>query len=214
MKKRWIALLLMTSGAFLTYVAYTQWDISIAYTCRGLSRSVLDVAEMITKAGDSKWYFMLFVPAFLLFRFILKNKNWSMKMLFLLIAISASGLANTLVKWIAGRNRPINLFNHGFFGFDYFETIYELNSFPSGHALIPFALATALSILFPRFGSLAFIPATVIALSRVVITAHYVSDVIAGAVIGMVCTLAVKYYFDRFNVDLASGSASGSEVSA
>ncbi len=210
MKKKWIALLLVTSGAFLTYVAYTQWDISIAYTCRGLSRSVLDVAEMITKAGDSKWYFMLFVPAFLLFRFILKNKNWSMKMLFLVMAISASGLVNMMIKWTAGRNRPINLFNHGLFGFNFFEVGYELNSFPSGHAVTAFSLAAALSILFPRFGFLAFIPATAIALSRVVITAHYVSDVIAGAVIGMVCTLAVKYYFDRFNVDLASGS----EVSA
>lgn len=129
-----------------------------------------------------------------------------MKMLFLLIAISASGLMNTLIKWIAGRNRPVNLFNHGLFGFDFFETVYELNSFPSGHALIPFSLATALSILFPRFGFLAFVPATAIALSRVVITVHYLSDVIAGAVIGVVCTLSVKYYFDRYKIELTTGA--------
>src|SRR5665647_278065 len=111
-----MAFLLMISGVFLTYVAYTQWDISVAYTCRGLSRSVLDIAEVITNAGDSKWYFILFVPAFLLSRFILKNKNWSMKMLFLVVTISASGLINALIKWIVGRNRPINLFNQGLFG--------------------------------------------------------------------------------------------------
>lgn len=129
-----------------------------------------------------------------------------MKMLFLVIAISASGLMNTLIKWIAGRNRPINLFNHGLFGFDFFEVGYELNSFPSGHALIPFSLAAALSILFPRFGFLAFVPAAAIALSRVAITAHYLSDVIAGAVIGVVCTLMVKYYFDRFKIELTPGA--------
>ena len=206
MKQRWMAFLLIISGVFLTYVAYTQWDISVAYTCRGLSRSVLDIAEIITTAGDSKWYFILFVPAFLIFYFILKNKNWSMKMLFLVIAISASGLINILIKWIAGRNRPINLFNHGLFGFDYFRASYELNSFPSGHSVTAFSLAAALSILFPRFGVLAFIPATAIALSRVIITSHYVSDIIAGALIGTVCTLAVKYYFDRFKIELAPRS--------
>lgn len=196
----------MIAGAFLTYVAYTLWDISLAYACRGLSRSVLDIAEIITTAGDSKWYFILFVPAFLVFRFIVKNKTWAMKMLFLVISISASGIINMLIKWIAGRNRPINLFNHGLYGFNYLEVVHESTSFPSGHALTVFSLAAALSILFPRIGFLAFIPAIVIALSRVVITAHYLSDVIAGAMIGTICTLAVKYYFDRFKIELAPRS--------
>lgn len=206
MKKRWTALLLIISGTFLTYVAYTQWDVCVAYYCRNLSRSVLDIGEIITTLGDSKWYFMMLVPAFLIFYFIVKNKNRYMKILFLLVAISASGLVNTLIKWVAGRNRPINLFDHGLFGFDYFEAIYELNSFPSGHTVTVFSLAAALSMLFPRFGFLAFIPAVVIALSRVIITSHFVSDVIAGAVVGILCALAVKYYFDRFEVELRTRS--------
>lgn len=206
MKKRWIALLVIISGAFLACFSYSQWDIPVAYACRGLSRSVLDMAEIITAAGDSKWYFILFVPTFIFFRFVNNNRAWAMKMLFLVLAISASGLMNTLIKWIAGRNRPINLFNHGLFGFDFFETVYELNSFPSGHALIPFSLATALSILFPRVGFLAFLPAAAIASSRVLLTSHFVSDVIAGAVIGVVCTLVVKYYFDRFKIELTPGA--------
>jgi membrane-associated phospholipid phosphatase len=202
LKKRWIALLVITSGAFLAYFSYIRWDIPAAYACHGLSRSVLDIAEMVTTAGDSKWYFMVFVPAFVFFRFVKKNKVWAMKMLFLIISISASGLMNTLIKWIAGRNRPINLFNHGLFGFDFFKIGYELNSFPSGHSVTVFSLAAALSILFPRFGYLAFVPAAVIASSRVLLTSHYVSDVIAGAAIGMVCTLPVKYYFDRYKIEL------------
>jgi membrane-associated phospholipid phosphatase len=148
----------------------------------------------------------LFVPAFFIFRFILKNKNWSMKMLFLVITLSASGLINMLIKWIAGRNRPINLLNQGLFGFNFFEVMYETTSFPSGHTVTAFSLAVAMSILFPRFGVLAFIPATAIALSRVVITSHYVSDVITGAAVGAVCTLAVKYYFDRFKIEIVPGS--------
>lgn len=202
MKKRWIALLIATAGVCLAWMAYIQWDIPVAYYCHGLSRPVLDIAEIITNAGDSKWYFILFVPAFLIFWFIVKNKTGSMKILFLVVAITASGLISTLIKWMAGRNRPINLFDQGVFGFNFFEVGYELNSFPSGHAVTAFSLATALYILFPRFGILAFIPAIAIALSRVAITSHYLSDVIAGAVVGTVCTLIVKYYFDRFGVGL------------
>lgn len=202
MNKRWIALLIVTAGLCLTGIAYSQWDIPVAYYCRGLSQPVLDIAQMITTAGDSKWYFILFVPAFLIFWFLLKNKTWAMKMLFLVVNIAASGLVSTLIKWIAGRNRPINLFNHGLFGFNFFEVGYELNSFPSGHAVTVFSLAAALWILFPRVGILAFIPAIAIALSRVMITSHYVSDTIAGAIVGSVCALAVKNYFDRFGVQL------------
>lgn len=204
LKKRWIALLVAASGAFLACFSYSRWDIQIAYACRGLGRPVLDLAEIITTAGDSKWYFILFTPAFIVFKFLLKKKDWAMKALFLVVALSASGLLNMLIKWIAGRNRPVNLFNQGAFGFNFFEVGYELNSFPSGHAATVFSLAAALSILFPRSGFLAFIPATAIALSRVVITSHYVSDVIAGAVVGTVCTLAVKYFFDRFETELGS----------
>ncbi|MRR15814.1 MAG: phosphatase PAP2 family protein [Deltaproteobacteria bacterium] len=202
MKKRWIALLIVTAGIVLCLIAYIRWDIPVAFYCHALNRSVIDIAEMITTAGESKWYFMLFVPLFLIFRVVLKNKDRAMKILFLIIALSASGLVSTLIKWIAGRSRPIELFNRKAFGFNFFEVGYELNSFPSGHAVTVFSLAAALYILFPRFGILAFIPAVAIALSRVVITSHYVSDVIGGAVVGTVCTLIVKYYFDRFGVRL------------
>jgi len=34
------------------------------------------------------------------------------------------------------------------------------------------------------------------------LTAHYLSDVIAGAVVGIICSLGVKYLFDRLYVEL------------
>lgn len=206
MKKRWIAIALIVSGAALAGVAYVCWDIPIVHFCRGLGRPVLDATEWITMAGESRWYFMIFVPALLIFWLIAKNKKWTIRMFFLLVCISASGLINLLLKWIAGRNRPVNLFDHGLFGFDFFETGYALNSFPSGHSVTVFSLAAALTILFPRFGAWAFLPAAVIGASRVMLTSHYVSDVMAGAVVGVVCTLGVKYFFDRAGADLDSGT--------
>lgn len=201
MKKKWIALTVVPA-AVLICISYFFWDIPVALYCHHLNRSVLDIAEIVTKAGESKWYFMIFVPLFLLFRFVLKNKNQAMRMLFLVLAISASGIVNTIIKWVAGRNRPINLFNYDFYGFNFFEVIYESTSFPSGHALTVFSLAAAVSILYPRTRFVVFPAALVIALSRVILTSHFLSDIMAGAVLGTICTLTVKYLFDRYKVEL------------
>jgi membrane-associated phospholipid phosphatase len=204
MKKRWIALLVFLLSALFTAVSYIIWDIPLAYYSRELSNSVLNIAQIITVLGESRWYYILFIPAYLLFRFAWKNKLWSMRVFFLFITISASGIFNMLIKWIAGRHRPINLFNNGLFGFDFFHVIYELTSFPSGHAITAFSLAAALSFLSPRWSIVAFIAATLIAVSRVIITSHYLGDVIGGAGIGILCTLAVKYFFDRNKIQLES----------
>lgn len=194
---------MIATGTVFICISYNLWDIPVALYCRNLSPSIRDVAEIVTKAGESKWYFIIFVPLFLLFRFILKNKDQAMRMLFLVLAISASGIVNTIIKWAAGRNRPINLFNYDFYGFNFFEVIYESTSFPSGHALTVFSLAAALSILYPRTRFIVFPAAIIIALSRVVLTSHFLSDIMAGAVLGTICTLVVKYFFDRYRVELS-----------
>ena len=203
MKKRWISAIIFLISSVLAAVSYNYWDVPLAYYCKELSRSVLDIAEIVTITGESRWYYILFVPAYIVLRFVLKNKLWSMRILFLFISISASGLINMLIKWLAGRNRPVNLFNSGLFGFDLFRMLYESTSFPSGHAVTAFTLAAAISILFPRWSIPAFAAAVTIGASRIIITSHYLSDVLAGAGIGMLCTLAVKYFFDRYNVKLA-----------
>src|SRR5450759_2411211 len=202
MKKRWIALLVFFLSALFTFVSYFNWDIPLAYYSRGLSNSVLNIAQIITVLGESRWYYILFIPAYLLFRFACKNKLWSMRILFLFTAIIASGLISTLIKWIAGRHRPINLFNNGLFGFNFFRVGYELASFPSGHSVTSFTLAAAISFLSPRWSIVAFISALLIAMSRVMINSHYLGDVIGGAGIGILCTLAVKYFFDRNKIQL------------
>lgn len=202
MKKRWIATVIFFFCSILTVISYSFWDIPLAYYCRKLSYSVLSFAQMVTIAGESQWYYLLFVPAYVVLHFIAKNKLWSVRILFLFITLSASGLINTLIKWIAGRNRPVNLFIYDRFGFDFFRMIHESTSFPSGHTVTAFTLATAISILFPRWSIPAFAAAVAIGLSRIMITSHYLSDVFAGAGVGILCTLAVKYIFDRYNLEL------------
>jgi membrane-associated phospholipid phosphatase len=63
-------------------------------------------------------------------------------------------------------------------------------------------LAAAVSILFPRAGIAAFIIAISIGITRIILTSHYLSDVIAGAGIGILSAMILKYYFDRRKIEL------------
>lgn len=64
--------------------------------------------------------------------------------------------------------------------------------FPSGEATAAFALATVLSLLYPRVAPFAYAAAVLAALARILAGAHYISDVTAGAVIG---TLTATWVF-------------------
>lgn len=64
-------------------------------------------------------------------------------------------------------------------------------SFPSGHAGSSFAAATVLYLRFPGWpGKLAMALAVLMAFTRVYFTVHYFSDVLAGALLGVLCALA------------------------
>lgn len=58
------------------------------------------------------------------------------------------------------------------------------NSFPSGHASNNFALATVAALFYRRRGWLVYIPAALVAYSRVYVGSHWPSDVLISALIG------------------------------
>jgi undecaprenyl-diphosphatase len=58
-------------------------------------------------------------------------------------------------------------------------------SFPSGHAMNAFALATVLGLAFPWAASLLALVAASVAASRVVLGLHFLSDVVAGSGLGV-----------------------------
>ena len=64
-------------------------------------------------------------------------------------------------------------------------------SFPSGHATVAFACATALALAVPRLAPPLFVLAALIAWSRVYVGVHYPLDVLAGAVLGVALAFAV-----------------------
>jgi membrane-associated phospholipid phosphatase len=88
------------------------------------------------------------------------------------------------------------LFEHNLYGMHFFSSEWLLNSTPSGHSLRAFSVFTALSLLYRRFTVVFISVAVLIGASRVVVTAHYPSDVVFGAFIGIfTAAWTYKYFF-------------------
>lgn len=111
------------------------------------------------------------------------------------MAIFTTGILKVLI----GRSRPV-LFDA--LGNTYFEpgTIeHVFNSMPSGHTAASFAGLVMIGMLFPKIKWATWTLAVIIGFSRIYVGAHWTSDVVLGAFIGMLCADIVKYYLKRIN---------------
>jgi undecaprenyl-diphosphatase len=131
----------------------------------------------------------LFVIAIALVLAIFHRRRWRAA-LPLLLAGPLVGLGYLLLKWTVGRRRPVIVaapfdfhpFARGLGGLIHAESGL---SFPSGHAAMAFATATCLSAALPRWAPAFFLVAFAVAAERVLENAHYLSDVVAGAGVGI-----------------------------
>lgn len=121
---------------------------------------------------------------------------------FLFLSMAVSGIAGNIIKMLVGRTRPAALFDSNVYDFVPMTRAYLTNSFPSGHSQASFAAMTALALIFPRY-DIAFIAvALLVALSRVLTTVHFLSDVVAGAWLGTMVTLALHSLLTWRGIDV------------
>jgi len=114
---------------------------------------------------------------------------------YVFLAVLVPVLAGEVLKGMIGRGRPFVGGGANPFNFSTFSWNEAYSSLPSGHATTAFALAFAVSALFPQLRPLMFMYAVAIAISRLVLLAHHPSDVVGGAMLGMIGALAVRYWF-------------------
>lgn len=113
--------------------------------------------------------------------------------------LGATYLATVIIKMAVARPRPLT-YNRQFDKAERFAGSARL-SFPSGHASLAFASASVLSVMLAeRFGdragvvagvTSAYLVATTVAVLRVVGGKHFVTDVVAGAVLGIAMGLTI-----------------------
>lgn len=157
--------------------------------------------QFVTDLGLAPWFLVPLGGALLVIALItspsltrmsqLVLASLSVRLGFLFLAIAVPGLVVTIVKRIVGRARPVAAGEDAFL-YKFFLWRVEYASFPSGHATTAFAAAVAFGVLWPKLRPLFWTYAIAIALSRVFVTAHHPSDVVAGAIAGTVGALLVR----------------------
>jgi membrane-associated phospholipid phosphatase len=98
-------------------------------------------------------------------------------------AVAYSGIACLTLKAAFGRARPWQ--REGPYAFAGPSINEDYNSMPSGHSATAFALATVLAKQYPEYKYVFYACASLIAVSRVYVHAHWPSDVLVGAALGV-----------------------------
>lgn len=177
------------------------WAVSQA---RRLPYSFLVAANRFTDLGKAGWF--LWPIGIVLVALLAADRPsgprfprlvigaWAVRLSFVFIAIGLPGLFDTVIKRLIGRSRP---FVDGLDVWAYHPLNWhpKFASFPSGHSAAAFAALVAIGTIFPQARALLWIYAILIGISRVVVTAHYPSDVIGGAIVGAVGAMLVRHWF-------------------
>jgi membrane-associated phospholipid phosphatase len=214
--KGWITVAAL--AAILIVVAGSMWlfDALLIGEARLLPKRVIATFEWITWFGNSGWF--LWPTGILLL--IIAASPWSklprmsqgvlaaivVRTGFIFLAIGLPALFVTIAKRFFGRARPYVWEVTDPYSYSPFIWKASYASFPSGHATNAFAAAIAIGALWPRARLPMWIFALVIAISRVVVNAHFPSDIIVGAVVGVVGALLVRGWFAARHLGFTVGS--------
>ena len=111
------------------------------------------------------------------------------------VGVGLPSLIADLVKHLIGRSRPVVFDQVGILGFHPIINDFGFQSWPSGHTTTAFGLAMVIGFLSPKWFGLGLLYAFAVAASRLVLGAHYPTDVLSGAVLGSLGAYAVRNYF-------------------
>jgi len=179
-----------------------------------LPRWIISAFDDITDFGKSGWFLW---PLGLLFLALAALPpmltSFSQRVLaaimvrigFLFTAIAVPSLFVTIIKRLIGRARPLVGGSLDPLLYSPFVWRADYAGMPSGHATTAFAVLVAFGTLWPRSRTLWLTYALLIAISRVVVTAHYPSDVLAGALVGIGGAIMVRHYFAQRRLGFAIG---------
>lgn len=210
--QRWI----VVPAIFLSLAAIALFtvDLSIARACapRNWNDEVHRFLRTIEPFGT------IFGQGMLMLGLIVILPSIRRCILRILMAATMGGLAANALKLMVGRQRPKYFDVTSASVLDSFESWFpfindgvSLKSFPSAHTASAVAFAVLLAHLFPRGKWLFGITAALVAVQRIEVCQHFLSDVLVGATVGWLIGQVylhvplVTAWFDRFE---AAGSAS------
>ncbi|WP_426061581.1 phosphatase PAP2 family protein [Hymenobacter sp. B1770] len=123
--------------------------------------------------------FLLLGAAFVVGRYVLRRPQATL-FLILLLTHEFSMVTAKVLKGVVHRLRPEVLFDAGYAGTGLWQSGPHNDSFPSTHTAIYFSLFWPLAVAFPRWQKPLLVLPMLIGLGRMVLGAHYLSDVWAS----------------------------------
>ena len=134
---------------------------------------------------------------------LLKNNIIIGKSIYSAETLLISNILSTSMKYLINRERP-------FIKYPELQNMTRVSSpsFPSGHTSTAFALATSLSLAFPKWYVIfpSFLWAGLVAYSRLHLGVHYPSDIIAGIIVGCgsaFLSIKINYWINtKYNSEL------------
>lgn len=134
-----------------------------------------NLAIFFSHSGDSWFWFIALIIAW-----FFSDSAWRKFETVIFFGIGGLALVVLIIKFLVRRKRP-----EGDWGGIYRTT--DPHSFPSGHAARAFLIAVLGTFLAPGWlALLLWLWAPLVAFSRVTMGVHYLSDVIVGAIVGII----------------------------
>ncbi len=194
-------------ATILLVAALLPFDAGISQRAQALPPTIIDFNNRITDFGTFGWMVYgsgaVVIIAYVLRRVAtsqgLRDRLLTAKRLslyFLLTIGSASALVH-LAKFLIGRARPELFLDYGAHSLTPFASDWLFQSFPSGHSAAVGSFFGAFSMLVPRLRILFLLGALTIGITRIIVGAHYPSDVAAGLLIGLWTAMMMAFFFAR-----------------
>ena len=118
-------------------------------------------------------------------------RKWTRVFLAMLIACAVAGAAARVIKITTGRARPSVQTEATWTGPRLGE---KYHAFPSGHTASSTAFFAVLVIASWRIGLATLMIPLLIGFSRIYVAAHYLSDVVFAAMLGVICAIVVARF--------------------
>ena len=159
---------------------FIQWELQLLHLIQDSATEVGSVFwTFITTFGEAGIFWIALSLLLMLFKKT-RKAGFSMGLALLLGVI----LGNGVMKNVFARPRPYDLDTTLFHRLAWGKMSTDF-SFPSGHTLASFEAATALFLHHKKWGAAALVMAFFVSISRLFLLVHYPSDLLAGAVFGI-----------------------------
>ena len=175
----WAAWIAITAGAFVFA------DAPLARAFSGFSANWLEGEPLHGIIVSARNYGQAYCIAIILALVFVTERTRRRELARMAMGLALAALVMHLAKDMSGRARP-EVFLAGNPAWQVFGGFHTSRyaSFPSAHTMSAFALSGALAAMYPKGRPVFFAAAAVCGLTRILDNQHYLSDVMAGGVLG------------------------------